>query len=305
MQYDKSTCFASPLDYETLLCHAEVLCDTYESVSLSYIGNSLLSRKIPMLCFGEGEGRSVFYIAGHHASEWLCGCVLLHFLYDIAECEKNFKTVYGINPYYIRKNRKIYVVPSLNVDGIEIQIHAVSDENPLKDRILRANGGEDFTHWQANARGVDLNHNYNAGFEQYKRLELEAGIVGSASTRYSGEYPESEPEVSAVCNFLRYTAPSLILTLHSQGEEIFGGNITKVKNGLRLGRRISDMTSYKLCEADGFAAYGGLSDWYTDEMRLPSFTLECGKGENPLPLSDGEGIYARLRRALFTLPATV
>lgn len=65
------------------------------------------------------------------------------------------------------------------------------------------------------------------------------------------------------------------------------------------------MTSYKLCEADGFAAYGGLSDWYTDEMRLPSFTLECGKGENPLPLSDGEGIYARLRRALFTLPATV
>ena len=30
---------------------------------------------------------------------------------------------------------------------------------------------DDFSHWQANARGVDLNHNYDSGFYEYKKIE--------------------------------------------------------------------------------------------------------------------------------------
>ena len=63
------------------------------------------------------------------------------------------------------------------------------------ERRRRAVPDGDFTHWQANARGVDLNHNYDAGFLEYKQIEAEQGILGGGPTRYSGECPESEPEV--------------------------------------------------------------------------------------------------------------
>jgi len=297
-------CFGSPLDYTALLPECERIAQKHSTVRYSYLGNSLLSRKIPMLSFGCG-GKSVLYVAGHHASEWLCGWVLLRFLYDIAECEAMGRCVGAYPVRSICENRRIDVIPILNVDGVELQIHGKDPRNPLTERLLRANGSSDFAHWQANARGVDLNHNYNAGFEEYKAIEAGAGILGASPTKYSGEYPESEPEVSALCNYLRYTAPSLILTLHSQGEEIYGGDMLGVKNGLSLGKRLAETCAYKLSSPDGTAAYGGLSDWYTREMKLPSFTLECGVGENPLPLSDGEGIYAKLRRALFDAPMMV
>ena len=62
------------------------------------------------------------------------------------------------------------------------------------------------------------------------------------------------------------------------------------------------MTGYKPSHTDGTASYGGLTDWYINEYGKPSFTLECGKGENPLPISQILPIYTRLREVLFTFP---
>ncbi len=306
MKYEKDTCFDSALDYGTLLCHCEKIAELYPGIRLSYIGNSLLSRKIPMLCFGREGAKAVFYAAGHHASEWLCSCVLLRFAYELGEYEKNARTVYGASVPYLCKSRRICILPQLNVDGCEIEIHGADPGCPTYERLVRANGGsEDFSLWQANARGVDLNHNYNCGFEEYKALEKTAGILSASPTRYSGEYPESEPEVAAVCNFLRYTVPALVLSLHSQGEVIYGGDMRSVRGGERIGERLAQITGYTLDTPRGPAAYGGMVDWYTQEMHRPAYTLECGKGKNPLPLSDGESIYRRLRRALFTSPMLV
>ena len=48
-----------------------------------------------------------------------------------------------------------------------------------------------------------------------------------------------------------------------------------------------------------------MTDFVVGELGRPAFTLECGKGENPLPLSDYFPIYAGLREVLFTLPVLV
>ena len=65
------------------------------------------------------------------------------------------------------------------------------------------------------------------------------------------------------------------------------------------------MCGYELCRPEGTAAYGGLSDWYTAEFARPAFTLECGRGQNPLPLADYFKIYAGLREVLYTFPAMI
>ncbi len=289
--------FSSPLDYDTLCSHLGDLCDTYPSLELSYIGNSLLSRRIPMVSFGNRGGREVFFIAGHHASEWLCTGVLLCLLYELCEADRRSHKLEGVSIPYIRSARHVTVVPQLNVDGTDIQINSISPDCPLCDRLIRANGGMDFSRWQANARGVDLNHNYNARFYEYREIEQQMGLLSGAPTRYSGEFPESEPEVACVCNYLRFARPSLVLSLHSQGEVIYT-ETGKIKGADRIAQRLSCLCGYPIKTPDGSAAYGGLCDWYREEMGLPAFTFECGKGENPLPLSDGAGIYRRLRPAL-------
>ncbi len=293
-----------PYDYMRVCNVCEAIAERYPHVRLSYIGNSLLSRRIPMLSLGDGE-KSVFYIGTHHASEWVCAPVLLKFMYEAAEYEEKGGYVYGSSLGFLCRQRSIHVLPMLNVDGVELQIHGNDPQNPLRERLVRANGGEDFTHWQANGRGVDLNHNYNAGFAEYKAIEAASGILGAAPTRFSGEYAESEPECSAVANFLRYTSPALLLSLHTQGEVIYAPSSNKIKNGNAIADRLSAMTAYPLEKAHGSAAYGGLSDWYAEEMKLPAYTLECGCGENPLPMTAASGIYRRIRQALFVSPMLV
>ncbi len=294
----------APYDYARLCEVCEAIVKKYPHVRLTYIGNSLLSRKIPMLSLGEGE-KSVFYIGAHHASEWVCTPVLLKFMCEAADYEQKGGYVYGSSLGFLCRQRTLNVLPMLNVDGVELQIHGEDTQNPLRERLVRANGGEDFSHWQANGRGVDLNHNYNAGFAEYKKLERELGIIGCAPTRFSGEYAESEPEVAAVCNYLRFTAPSLVLSLHSQGEVIYAPNYECVRHGAQIAERLSALTGYKREPPCKLASYGGLCDWYTAEMKLPAYTFECGSGENPLPVSAAADIYRKIRQALFVSPMMV
>ena len=48
----------------------------------------------------------------------------------------------------------------------------------------------------------------------------------------------------------------------------------------------------------GLASHGGFKDWFISELRKPGFTMEIGKGENPLPVSQLYEIYSRIEEAL-------
>ena len=53
-------------------------------------------------------------------------------------------------------------------------------------------------------------------------------------------------------------------------------------------------SGYRVCVPDGLASHGGFKDWFIEKFGRPGFTIEIGKGENPLPVQDLEPIYARL-----------
>ena len=289
-----------PFDYAALMERVHRIADTYSFATLSYIGTSILDRAIPILHIGNGN-RRVLYVGAHHGMEWITSLVLVQFLEELCDVIDARRRVCGIYPCDLLDGYTLSIVPMLNPDGVEYQIHGVSEDNPLRERLLEMNGGsEDFSSWQANARGVDLNHNYDAGFAEYKKIEAENGIPKGAPTRYSGECAESEPEVAALCNLMRFSAPWRgVMTLHTQGEEIFAPPCKDTKNGTVTARRLSELTGYRLSRADGLAAYGGLSDWCAEKMSIPAFTMECGRGKNPLPLSQISSIYATMRASLF------
>ncbi len=212
------------------------------------LGKSLMGNPIYTIPLGRGEPR-ILYVATHHALEWICGHLLLHFADE-----------------YIRKSAEnkappgtFYLVPLLNSDGVE----------------LHASGLDFFSRWQANARGVDLNHNYPTGFAAYRRVERELGIFGGAPTRYSGESPLSEPETSHLISAIHILGIQGILTLHTQGREIYSGE-------REIATILARRTGYTYGTPQGAAAYGGLTD-YMNDLHIPCLTIECGMGENPLP----------------------
>ncbi len=274
-------------------------------VSFTYLGRTVLGKGIPILTVGDPFASEAYlYVGAHHAMEHITSSALLAFAHDLTVSVRKERVEYGEKTSELFGGIALYIVPMLNRDGVDIEINGADDQCPLAGRLIRMNGGSGFEKWQANARGVDLNHNYDAGFYEYKEIERSLGIRGGGPTRFSGEYPESEPEVGALCNFLRFNENvRACLTLHTQGEEIYYGDASRVPDAGKIAASIAAATGYRVCRPEGPALYGGMTDWVTSALGKPCFTVECGRGENPLPSSDFPGIYARIRRLLFTFPS--
>ncbi|MDD3832595.1 MAG: M14 family metallocarboxypeptidase, partial [Oscillospiraceae bacterium] len=189
----------------------------------------------------------------------------------------------------------IYIVPMVNPDGIELVLNGLQPSNPNYYELIRWNNDSaNFsTTWQSNNRGVDLNHNYNAGWEQSRAAGAALGITGPGPSRYSGPSPESEPEVRAMVGFTRIHNFRLVLAYHSQGEVIFWNfqNLAP-PDALRIGNMLSSVSGYRLEEASGIASYAGYKDWFIKEYRRPGYTIEVGLGVNPLPISQFDRIFA-------------
>ena len=264
---------------------------TSPHVRYQRMGRSILGRDINAYFFGEGAGR-VIYFAAHHAAESITCNLLFAFIHRFL----NSGIPCGIDRELLLKRFTYVCVPCVNPDGIELRMHGPEDSPLYSRQCAMTKGGH--SAWQANARGVDLNHNYSPGFAEYKMLEREMGITPGAGL-FSGEYPESEPEVGAVMRLVRTLMPSGLISLHTQGEEIFYQ--PRCARSRRIAERMARLCGYTVSTPSGTALYGGLSD-YTGTLGIPSFTVEAGRGTNPLPDSDLEHIFSRLSAVLALFP---
>lgn len=275
----------------------------YPTLARAVLGRSVLGREIPLLRLGEGETH-VLYVGAHHGAEGMTAAFLLRFLSEFLLAHRAGRSAEGVDLSFLLSVRTLWIVPALNPDGVELVERGLSSSGFLSERIRRMNGGsEDTSTWQANARGVDLNHNYDAGFRAYKGVESSLGILGGAPTRYSGEYPESEPETAALARFIRSVPLSMILSLHTQGREIYFTSGGRALPGqAAVAARFAAITGYRAAVPTGAAAYGGLTDWAVGRLGIPAFTVECGEGKNPLPPDAFPTEWHMIRPLLFRAP---
>ena len=128
---------------------------------------------------------------------------------------------------------------------------------------------------------------------------IAAGITGPGPTRYGGSRPHSEPESRAILNFIQSYRPRTLFAFHAQGEEIFYDYMDKAPPGaLILAELLSELSGYRLVSPEGTASHGGLKDYFISAYGRPGFTIEVGRGQNPLPIEDLGPIYARLLRMM-------
>lgn len=269
----------------------------YPFLTVQTLGKSVLGRPIWTLQLGEQRER-VLFAAAFHGMEWLTCSLLLCFAEELCFALDSGLDMADIDVRRALLGRGLVIVPCVNPDGVEICLHGADAALSLRDSVLQCCGGNT-AHWQANARGVDLNHNYDAGWYILRRLEIDAGITAPAPTRFGGYAPESEPETQLMTALCRSVPFRHALAFHSQGEEIYWqyGN-TVPRNAALMARVLATTSGYRAAAPEGLAAHGGFKDWFISEFGRPAFTVEVGRGQNPLPLSDLPALYGRLREML-------
>lgn len=277
----------------------------YSFLKHGFIGKSVLGKDIPFLQFGTGK-RILLLCGGHHGKEWITSTLCMRMTEALCEGLASGKRYGEISFSDFFNTFSVYTVPMLNPDGINLCILGLTEDLPAfyRSRLIGMNGGSrDFIgKWQANIRGVDLNHNYNAAFEKGCSLAFADGIYGPGPTRYSGDSPESEPESRALADFTRFLRPHLVIAYHAQGEEIFyrfGGSCPLAS--VVIAKHLCEKTGYTLSESDGISDCSGYKDWIIDYFQIPAFTIEVGKGENPLPLTQFDNIFQKNFNALLAL----
>lgn len=265
----------------------------YPFITVGSIGESVLGKQLYYVRLGVGSNE-VSYNGVHHSLEWITAPLLMKFIENFAKAYSRGENIRGYNIGDIWRNSSIYIVPMVNPDGVELVLNGLSRNNPFYYDLKRwNNGSEDFSKdWQANNRGVDINHNYNAMWQLSKEAEASYGVYGPGPTRYSGPYPVSEPETKAMVRFTNSHNFRLVLAYHSQGEVIYWqyGEVTPSESR-RIGELFAKASGYSLEETTGIASYAGYKDWFIQDHRRPGFTIEVGKGKNPLPISQFDKIY--------------
>lgn len=271
-------------DYKCLTEDIRKLCGLYPFIETEVIGQSVMKKPIYCLRAGNGE-RKLFINCAHHGLEYLTSAFIMKFLFDFGAAILEDTEFFGYSAKELAQEVSLYVVPMVNPDGVDIAVNGLDITNPYHQKLISSVGIHSFNKvWQSNARGVDINHNYNASWRVVKTQPGES--------KYAGPYSESEPETKAMVDFIRKMDFDILIAFHSQGREIyydFDGIVAE--NSLKLARKMAEESGYAVCIPTGSAAFGGCKDWFIKEFGKAGFTVEIGSGKNPLPIEMLNEIY--------------
>jgi g-D-glutamyl-meso-diaminopimelate peptidase len=282
----------------------EGLAIRYPFLTRGSIGQSVMGRTIPVIRMGTGK-TEIFYNAAFHANEWITTPVLLKFVEDFAQAyaesrvNKNAGRIGGVSAEKLFAAYRLSVVPMVNPDGVDLVTGIIAPESEYsREYALAAQIGADYPQipfpsgWKANIRGVDLNLQFPAGWENAKEIKYAQGYTGPAPRDFVGNAPLSEPESKAVYDFTLAHDFALILAYHTQGEVIYWKYLDYEPKGSReIARYFGEVSGYLVEETPYASGFAGYKDWFIENYMRPGYTIEAGLGQNPLPLSQFERIY--------------
>ncbi len=273
-------------DYANVQEDINRLADIYPFIRHRSIGTSVMGKAIPEIRIGIGA-KHVHVNASFHGNEWITTPVLIRFLNEYLLALTNNGSIRGLvmNPLY--EMTTLSLVPMVNPDGVDLVVNGLPSVEPYRSNVLAINdGSSNFSGWKANIQGVDLNNQFPALWER----EATRGPRSPASRDYAGTGPLTEPESQAIANLTSNSNFSRVLAFHTQGAVIYWGfEGLEPPESVIIVNEFERVSGYQpIVYADSSA---GFKDWFIQDWRRPGFTIEVGRGTNPLPLSQFEQIY--------------
>ena len=248
---------------------------------LSSVGTTYDKRKIYCLRIGSRYAKKKLVIdAAIHGREWKNTQVVMRQTEEMLRDYPDFKKRF--------QNTCIYVLPMDNPDGVTIAQYGYKGIRNKKLRKLVKKEGHTKI-WKANARGVNLNDNFSAGFTTENKKKK------AHYMNYPGKKAGSEKETKALMKFIEKTEPDAVLNLHSTGSIIYwnfnveGNLYDKLE---KLASKVNSFNKYPLMPKGGSTdGAGGFADWLVYKKGIPSVTIETGNVVCPLPHSQFKKIY--------------
>ncbi len=238
------------------------------------IGRSLTGAHIVYFHFGPQNGGQIIIQGGMHAREWVTSVLVTRQAFALADK----KLPLGV-----------FLIPMTNPDGVTLAQKGADAFPAIAQGLTAVNGGSrDFSLWKANARGVDINCNFDA------RWGSGAGNVRAPSSASCiGAYPESEPETAALARFTRKVRPLMTLSYHALGREVyydFGQQGMAWERDRAIAKAVGNFLGYDVIDGD-LGSAGGYKDWCVSELGIPALTVEIisGASSHPLDERDLEG----------------
>ncbi|QGG48365.1 M14 family metallopeptidase [Heliorestis convoluta] len=273
-------------DYRAMMEDLQRLVEIYPFMMYETVGRSVMGKAIPEIRVGAGDKR-VHFNGSFHAQEWITTPILMQTLNEYVLALTNGRPIRGLvmAPYY--EDVLLSMVPMVNPDGVDLVIRGAPAEEPYRTFVLALNEGRtDFSNWRANIRGVDLNNQFPALWQR----EAVRKPPLPAPSDYPGEAPLTEPEAIAMADLTERSDFDRVLAYHTQGKVIFWGF-----QGLEP--PASEAIVNEFARVSGYVpiryvdSYAGYKDWFIQQWRRPGFTVELGRGVNPLPIAQFDEIY--------------
>ncbi len=212
------------------------------------IGKSLNGQPIYCFCVAKSSRPRIIFGYAIHARE--------HITSHLALKHIRYFNAFG-------KRGTVYFLPVLNPDGVQIAL----TRDPL---------------YKANARGVDLNVNFDAKWGSGK-----SNVQVKGSANYVGTHPFSEPETIALRDFTLSIKPDMTVSYHCKGEEIyyeFFQTGSRLERDFKFAKTVSFVTGYAIKTPVGSA--GGYKDWCVQNLSIPSLTIEVGSDQLSHPITE-------------------
>ena len=274
---------------------AKGLVARYPFVKAFSIGLSVMGKNLTGLALGEGD-TEVFFNATHHANEWITTPVVFKFAEDYAKANAFDTNIGDISAKKLFSEKTLYIVPTVNPDGMDLVTGGMTNTYylDLASTISKNYPAIPYpSGWKANILGTDLNLNYPAGWRNARENKFALGFVSPAPRDYVGTAPLSAPESRAVYNFTLDHDFALTVSFHTQGEVIYWKYLDyEPENSRAIGEEMSRVSGYELSLTPTESGYAGYKDWFILNYNRPGYTVEVGRGENPLPISQFGQIYA-------------
>lgn len=268
----------------------------YPFAQFSVFGRTVTERGLFSLTLGEGTD-NVLFLAGLQGGDAAAPLLLYRFFARLCAAYSANKSVCNVQIRRSLQGRKITVVPCANPDAFEIRRYGALGAGRYAGLVSRA-AGNTFANWRANARGVNIAHNFNF---HHRPVLLDTAADRPAPFSYAGPAPESEAETQALVRLCLRESFRHSVLIEDFGRRFFwsGAEGCFEKSDIPLTAKVlAGAADYTLSEKEETLRHGAFTEWFSTEFHRPAFTVAVGENPRVENQNDFDKVYREIEEML-------
>lgn len=268
----------------------------YPFAEFTVFGRSVTGRGIFACSVGEGT-ENILFLAGLQAEDTASPLLLYRFFARLCACYQGDRSLCNVQIRRSLQGRKITVVPCLCPDSFEIHRYGALGAGCYAGLVSRT-AGASLSDWHANARGVNVAHNFDY---HHQSVLLQDAADRPAPFAYAGHTPESEAETQSLVRLCNRSNFRHSVLLEGFGQHFFWASPDSFSDKADIpltAKVLAGAGDYTLSAKTDCACRGTFHEWFTSEYGHPAFHIAPGKYETIDTKEQFDEVYHEIEEML-------